>query len=111
MKFAKPRFRNMYMIYGSLFVLTMWILTDPDLGLIYNLPIGGSTVAMLMILMKAVLYVALLHLSRKALMDYLNLDVLFKKAAETPDGAGKAIIGVSIIYVAIALVIFVATFK
>lgn len=102
------RFRNVYMVVGSSLVLLLWILSDPDLGLIQSLPIGASTVATLVMLLKTVLYVAALHLSRKALMDYIDLEVYFKKALGTSTGSGHALVAVGLINIAIAIIIYAA---
>lgn len=103
------RFRNIYVIFGSLLVIFAWFLTDPDLGLIADLSFGASTIATLMILAKAVLYVALLHYSRKALFDYLNLGEYFESAKTTPYSASIALVAVSIFTLAIAVVIYAGT--
>lgn len=103
------RFRHIYMGLGSLLVILLWLLTDPDSGIIQSLPIGGSTIATLVILLKGILYVALLHLSRKALFDYLDMGKLFEVATRSPEGAGKGIIGIAIAMVAIAIVMLAAT--
>lgn len=103
------RFRHIYMVLGSLLVIALWLLTDPDSGLIQSLPIGGSTVATLVILLKSVLYVALLHISRKALFDYLDMGKIFEVALRSPEGAGKAAISVSLATIAIAIVMLAAT--
>lgn len=101
----KLRFRHIYTIIGSLIVLLAWLGTDPDLGLISGLPFGASTLAMIVILSKSVLYVALLHYSRKALLDYLDLKTLLVKASESSQGAGLAMIAVAGIMISISLVI------
>ncbi|MCK9516974.1 MAG: hypothetical protein M0Q87_13195 [Ottowia sp.] len=103
------RFRHIYMGVGSLLVILIWLLTDPDMGIISNMGFGASTVATLVILLKSVLYVAVLHLSRKALSDYLDMETVFKKAMETSEGAGRATMAVSIMMLAIAVVMFAAT--
>lgn len=103
------RFRHIYIGLGSFLVILLSLLTDPDTGIIKELSFGAGTVATLIILVKAVLYVGLLHFSRKGLMDYLNLEKFFTKAALTPEGAGMALIAVGVYTLAIALVIFAGT--
>jgi multisubunit Na+/H+ antiporter MnhB subunit len=103
------RFRNIYMLIGSFLVLAAWVLSDPDLGVVQGLPFGSSTVATLLILSKTVLYVGVLHLSRKALVDYLDLEVLFEKARTEPTGAGLAVVGVGLILLALSITIVAAT--
>jgi hypothetical protein len=97
------------MIGGTILTLFMWLITDPDAGLIENMTIGVGTVATLVILLKSVFYIGMLHISRKALLDYIDLGTYFVKALETPEGSGSAIIGVGIMMLSIALVIYAAT--
>jgi len=97
------------MAIGGILVTLLWLLTDPDTGIIENLPIGASTIATLIILLKTVLYVALLHLSRRALIDYIDFKIYFLKALESPEGAGYATIAISIIMVAISITMLAAT--
>lgn len=101
----KMRFRTVYTLIGSIIVILLWLLTDPDLGLIQNLPFGASTVATLVVLSKALLYVTLLHFSRKALFDYVDLSELFDNAKKDKD-SGEALIAIAIFTLAIALVIY-----
>lgn len=103
------RFRHLYMGLGSLFVVLTWIITDPDAGIISQLPIGASTVATLIILLKSVLYVGMLHISRRALFDYLNLSEYFDMAKRTSQGAGLAMIAISVVMLAISVVMYAAT--
>lgn len=102
-------FSKWYMVVGGLLCVMVLLISDPDGGLIQNLPIGGGTVAMLIILMTSILYVGMLHISRKALIDYIDLKECFSKALKTPEGAGMALIAVGLMMVSIALVISAAT--
>ena len=103
------RFRNVYLVLGGLAVLGVLLAADPDGGLVEKLPWGGTTLATLLVLVTSILYVGILHLSRKAELDYTDLKELFDKAKESPVGAGLAVIGVGIFSVAIAIVILAAT--
>jgi len=98
------RFRHMYMTVGSILVMFIWLLSDPDTGIIQNLPFGAGAIATLVILLKSILYVGMLHLSRKALLDYIDLAPYFQKAFQTSEGSGRALMAVAIMCVAIALV-------
>lgn len=102
------RFRHYYMGVGSLLVLAIWMLTDPDLGILKNLPFGGSTLATFVITLKVVVYVAILHLSRKALFDYINMERVFKKAITTASGAGSIAIAMSVVCLAISVLVYAA---
>lgn len=103
------RFRHTYMLFGSIFAIMLSALSDPDNGFIQGLPFAASTVATIVILLKSILYVGLLHASRKALTDYFDMEVFANKALESSEGAGKAMIAVALIMIAIAIVIFAAT--
>lgn len=103
------RFRFVYIGLGIFFTLLLSVITDPDTGFIRDLPFGAGTVASIVVLLKSVLYTGFLHISRKGLMDYVDLEALVKKAMETSEGAGSAVIGVGVYAFAIALAIFAAT--
>lgn len=99
------RFRYLFMgLFGALALLLLFV-TDPDSKLVTALPIAAGFVATVVLLVSAVLYVTLLHLSRRAMFDYVDLSVFFTKAMETSTGAGLALIGVGLSSVAISLVI------
>ena len=103
------RFRNIFIGIGSLLVIILLLLSDPDGGLVQNLPFGAGTLSIIIILVISILYVGLLHFSRKALLDYLDLEELFNKAKLTPEGCGLAIIGIGLIMVSVSIVILAAT--
>lgn len=103
------RFRNIFIGIGSLLVIILLLLSDPDGGLVQNLPFGAGTLSTIIILVVSILYVGLLHYSRKALLDYLDLEELFNKAKLTPEGSGLAIIGIGLIMVSVSIVILAAT--
>lgn len=99
----------MYMGVGSLGVVMLWLLTDPDLGIINNLAFGGSLLATLIIPTKAVIYITILHISRKALCDYVDLEKVYNKALGSTEGAGQLAIAISLLMIAAAIVIYAAT--
>lgn len=103
------RFRTIYLGLGSILVGIILLLSDPDSQLITSIPFGAGTLTILIVLVSSILYVALLHLSRRALMDYVDLSRFFTKALQSPEGSGLAIIGVGLIMVSISIVILAAT--
>lgn len=107
----KVRKRDIYLYAAGILVLALYILTDPFFGLIQQLPVGAGTVATLLILLKGLLYASLLHFTRKFVFDYDEADFqsLARKAKESPQGAGFALIGFSIMMVAFAIVVYAAT--
>lgn len=102
------RFRNTFLIIGSVLVVALLLISDPDGGFVQQLPFGSTTLSDLIILVRSVLYVGLLHLSRKALFDYIDLEQLFKSAHRTPEGSGKVFVGIGLAMIAIAIVIHAA---
>jgi hypothetical protein len=103
------RFRHVFMGIGGALTVVLLLLSDPDSNLLRNLPFGGGTLGTLIILVTSVLYISLLHLGRKGLLDYLDIEVFFTKALETSQGAGLAVIAVALMMVSISIVIFAAT--
>ena len=102
------RFRNIFLGLGTFFVLSVLLLSDPGSGWIQQLPFGAGTLAILITLSTCVLYVGFLHFARKALVDYIDLEIFFTKAYETPLGAGLALIAVAIMMISVALVMLAA---
>lgn len=91
------RHRSMFLFGGLL--LGAWLSNkyDPDDG--RSTILGGLAV------LQGVWAVAAAHWSRKALFDYDSADMrsLFKRAAESPVGAGLALLAMSIVLVALLL--------
>lgn len=102
------RFRDVFLGIGSILVLILLILGDPAQGVVQDMPFGAATVGLILNLVISVFFVAFLHFSRKALVDYIDLEEFFKKAIESSQGAGMAIIGVGLIMLSVAVVIFAA---
>lgn len=94
------RFRYIFIFFGSLLFIAAMFLTDPDGGMVDALKVGyyATTIAALLTLASKLLPVLFAHLSRKALFDYLDLQTLARKAAETP-------VGSAIIFLAVCIVI------
>lgn len=106
------RARDQYVAIGSLIIFIMLILIDPDLGLITHLPFGAGLVSTLALLLRGCLACSLVHLTRKALLDYpeasmRNLAITSNKTAQ---GAGLYAIGISIQVLAYALIFAVALY-
>lgn len=102
------RFRDIFLGVGSFLVLVLLLLSDPQSGIIAQLPFGAATLGLVLNLVIAIFFVGFLHFSRKALLDYLDLEIYFKKAIESPVGAGLALISVGLMMVSIALVVLAA---
>ena len=102
------RFRNLYIGVGSLLVLLIVFLTDPSVGVVAQLPVGSGTVGLIVNMLVSMWFVGLLHFSRKAILDYLDLEEFFKQAIKSPEGAAQAMIAVGLMMVAIAIVVLAA---
>ena len=105
------RFRDIYLGVGSVLVLAVVFMSDPSVGLISQLPFGSSTLGLIINIIISLFYIGLLHYSRKALIDYIDMEVFFKKALESSQGAGMALIGVGLIMISISLVVIAAAIK
>lgn len=103
------RFRNVFVGLGSILTIILLIMSDPDGGFIQKLPFGAGTLSVIIILASSILYIGLLHVARKGLFDYLDLEVYFKKALQTPEGSGMALISIGLAMTSISLVILAAT--
>lgn len=99
------RFRYLYMGFFSVLALLLLFVSDPDSKLVTALPIAAGFVATIVLLVSAVLYVTMLHLSRRGMFDYVDLSVFFTKALSTPTGAGLALVSIGLSNIAIAVVI------
>jgi succinate dehydrogenase hydrophobic anchor subunit len=86
------RFRDRFLIGGSLIVLIALFATDPDKGL--------STGMQVLSIASGMLALILAHWALKALFDYKSADRedLFTKAKESATGAGLALISLAIVF-------------
>jgi len=83
------RFRNLFMIGGTLIVMLYLFVSDPNGGNM-TLPFLGK-------LATPIVAVWFAHLARRALFDYADMESLLKKARETATGAGLTFVGLCII--------------
>ena len=101
------RFRTGFSIVSFLLVVALWIVTDPDLGLITQLHVGAGLIATLVILSKGILGPTLLYLTRKWMFDYkvADMEELGKKAIESSTGAAIYAVAIALMCLAFAVVI------
>ncbi len=83
------RFRNVFLIGGTLSILAYLLISDPNEG--------SLTLVFLAKLATPVIAVFFSHLARKALFDYIDMSALYKKAKETATGAGLAFLGLCLV--------------
>lgn len=101
------RFRDLYVIVGTITTILLLFISDPDSKLIQNLGGFASTIIVLTIIAKGILGAALLYVTRKAMFDYKVADFakLGENATRTPEGAGLYAIAIAIMTVAFAIVL------
>jgi hypothetical protein len=83
------RFRNVFMIGGTIIVMLYLFISDPN-G-------GNMTIPFLAKLATPIVAVWFAHLARRALFDYADMEALMKKARETATGAGLTFLGLCLI--------------
>lgn len=83
------RFRNLMLVGGTLIIAAYLLVSDPNDGTL--------TLTFFAKLATPVIAVLFAHLARKALFDYLDMGMLFKKAKETATGAGLVFLGICIV--------------
>lgn len=89
----KPRFRNVFMVGGSIIILAYLLYSDPSEG--------SLTLTFLAQLATPVIAVLFAHLARKALFDYLDMGTLYEKAKESATGSGLTFAGICIVIAAL----------
>lgn len=92
---------------GLIGVPLVFILTGPDAGIVSDLPFGAGIMEYAVYATKIFLVVLVLHIIRKGFHDYKESDlrVLLSHAVESSVGAGLAIVGLSIMTLAYAVVV------
>lgn len=96
--------RSIFLGLGSLIVIIAMFLTDPDGGIVQNLPFGSSTATFLIYLSTAIIGVGLLYLCERALFYYVDYFEVYKKAMTTENGPGLVMLAISLQMVAVAIV-------
>jgi len=112
MKLIPKRPRTWYISIGTILIFFLLVLIDPDAHLIQHLPFGAGLVSTLALLLRGCLACSLVHLTRKALVDYpeANMQDLVIKASQHPEGAGLYAVSISIQMLAYAVVFAVALY-
>lgn len=99
---VKHSLRHWYLFAGAAIVLVLLALVDPDVGVVQSLPVGGSTVAWLIQVLRGLFVVTLCYITLSSLLDFdpeADLLKLIKKANDTEVGSGLAAIALAIIFV------------
>lgn len=101
--FKRPRFRNVVLIWGAVFVILAMFMTDPDHGMMYKIPLGASTAAWLLGIAKVVVAVAGSYILTKARFDYKSSDsmTLFQNAKEGNMASAVALLAKTLFEIAV----------
>lgn len=105
------RFRHISILATFLLALLLLLLTDPDSAMITDMAFGATAVRSITSIFAVFLYLGVLHIGRKTLADYVDLEVLYTKCLESPVGSGLFVIGIGFIYLSIAVVALAAMLK
>ena len=86
--------------------VALLVVTDPDFGVVQHLSIGSGTIISLVFLMKGIMGITMLNISRKFVIDYsiANMEALGEAASATPIGAAIYAVAISIMTLAFAIV-------
>lgn len=105
--FEKLKARNVALAIWCFLAVALAILTDPDNQLIHSLPLGAGLIATITVLLRSFLYVAIYHICRKILFDYIDLEAVYNKvmADKSSVGIGLFVVAVAIIMLGCALLI------
>lgn len=104
-----PSGRKLFFFVIIPLVMFAMYASDPDIGIIHDLPFGTNLVSIVLTLIPVFLFYAVLHFGRKMLMDYVRMGDVYKKALESSTGAGLVFIGMGLVLIALAIVILAAT--
>lgn len=109
-KYGRKRF--MVLFLGSLLAFaTLWVMDPSNPFLQGSFNEGTWFFVTVGLLSKTFVYLALLHIGRKILFDYIDLGDIYNKVMGDRDssvGAGLYMVGIGLFSVAIAVVIAVA---
>jgi hypothetical protein len=101
------RFRNVYIAFCFLLVAVLWLGTDPDIGLLRDLPFGAGLIASLVFQSNSLLAIMLLYITRKGLFDYkvADFESLGHLSIKSSEGAGLYALALSLMTLSFAVVI------
>lgn len=104
----KMRFRFVYMAIFTILFLVAAFLGDPDSHFIQHIPMGAGFVASMLVTLRVVLFVTIIHISRKAWFDYIDLSTFFNKAKENPIASAIVIFSMVLVMWLVGFLIWVA---
>lgn len=101
------KIRRRYTVFftGVIISLFAWILTDPDIGIVDNLPFGAEAIRLVLAYGIGIIGIGILHILRKAIFDYVDFKTAWFIALKSPAGAGLALVALGLSFIAIALLL------
>lgn len=105
---AFKRKRSWFAFLGVVIMMALWLVTDPDVGIMAGLPFGAKIIDIFTVASKGIIYILLLHYARKFVFDYVSMQRVFRKSIESAEGAGMAAIACAIFTLAFAIAILAA---
>lgn len=102
------RFRNIYLYTVTILTITLLFLADPDNAFVQKLPWGSSTIATLLMYLKAVIAVTFLHFTRKAMFDYIDMEDIYKKAMQSDNATASSLFAIAVSVFVLAFAILIA---
>lgn len=102
-------YKKVFFGLGTVLTLLVLLLGDPSSGLIQNIPFGVKTIELLISLALSVLYIGMLYVGVKAILDFVDLEALYKKAMLSSEASGYAMIAAGLMSIAVAIVILAAS--
>ena len=104
---ASIRKRNIHNVYLTVLILAALFAIDPENDYVRGLlPWGATTVVQIINTLKVVVGVAMLHYSRKALFDYIDMGDLYEAVMKAPEeirGIAAAVFACAVGLFAIAI--------
>lgn len=101
------RKRDRYTVWLTILTLAIMLVVDPDSHLIQDLPFGAQAIATFVTMLRPIIAITLLHITRKMMFDYIDLGDIYtmimtardtKAAALFVIGVGLFVVGYAVIF-------------
>jgi hypothetical protein len=97
------RKRDIGLYVLTFFIVGLMLITDPDVGIIQNMSIGSGVLATVTLIVRCMLVICMIHWGRKIALPYFDFSDTLAVARKTPEGAGLALIAVSVMCLAFSV--------
>lgn len=102
------KFRHIFIALTCMVSMLALLVSDPDANLLSQLSFGASTIRPIVAICAVFLYIGVLYIGRRGIMDFADFEKLYEKALESPVGAGLFAIAASIVMLSIAVAMIAA---